>query len=181
MKRWLLLSFLGMNIVVHANVNQKLYDFYQKGQYAQGCDFGYKLFAQNKQNETFVSLLGFSCLKADQIDRLGPVVSALHATPDARANSAYFSLLMMQKKLLMQALYDNKPLTNLKFPTSSHLLSKVFDLYLQNPKPADIVKEYTDPTNPRQSYKLYTSEIGGRNSISIDEYYDKILTYHHTY
>ena len=166
---------------LHADVSQKLFDLYQKGLYANGCDYGYKFFAQNTQNESFVSLLGFSCLKADQIDRLAPVISALQETRDGRANSTYFALLLMQKKLLMQALYDNKPLTNLTFPASSHLLSKVFDFYLKNPKAADMIKEYPDPQNPRQSYRLYTTEINGKKSIAIDEYYDKILSLHHVY
>lgn len=166
---------------LYADVSQKLFDLYQKGLYAQGCDYGHKYFSDHKQNETFVSLVGFSCLKADQIDRLVPVISALHETPDARANSAYFTLLLMQKKLLMQSLYDNKPISNLKFPTSGHLLSKVFDLYLKNPKPADIMKDYQDPLNPRQSFRLYTTEANGKKSIAIDEYYDKILTLHHVY
>ncbi len=170
--------FLG---TLQADTGQKLFDLYQKGLYAQGCDYGHKFFPQNKQNEPFVSLVGFSCLKADQIDRLAPVILALHETPDARANGAYFSLLLMQKKLLMQALYDDKPIVNLKFPTSSHLLSKVFDLYLKNPKPSDIIKEYLDPITPRQSYRLYTIEKNGEKSIAIDEYYDKILTLHHVY
>lgn len=180
MKTVLLLLF-SLIYSLHADVSQKLFDHYQKGSYAQGCDYGYKFFSQNRQNEPFVSLLGFSCLKADQIDRLGPIVSALHETPDARANGAYFALLLMQKKLLMQALYDNKPIVNLRFPASSHLLSKVFDLYLKNPKAADIVKEYQDPLNPRQTYRLYTTEMNGQKSIAIDEYYDKILTLHHVY
>lgn len=166
---------------LHADASQKLYDLYQKGLYAQGCDYGYKVFPQNKQNEAFVSLLGFSCLKADQLDRLAPVIASLHDTPDARANGAYFSLLLMQKKLLMQALYDGKTIMNLRFPTSGHILSKVFDLYLKNPKEDDIVKEYIDPLNPRQAFRLYTTETGGRKSIAIDEYYDKILTMHHVY
>ena len=166
---------------VTANANPKLFELYQRGMYAEGCDFGYKIFAKNQHNEAFVSLLGFSCLKADQLERLAPVITALHDSPDARANSAYFSLLLMQKKLLMQALYDNKPIVNLKFPSSSHIISKIFDLYLKNPKPADIIKEYQDPLNPRQSYRLYTSEQYGRKGIAIDEYYDKILTSHHVY
>lgn len=172
---------LSILYTLHADASQKLYDFYQKGQYLQGCEYGYKYFSQHKENEAFVSLLGFSCLKADQIERLSPVISALHDTPDARANSAYFTLLLMQKKLLMQSLYDNKPVVNLRFPDSGHLLSKVFALYLKDPKPADIVKEYEDPRNPRQTYRLYTTETNGKKSISIDEYYDRILTFHHVY
>lgn len=164
-----------------ANVNQKLFDLYQKGMYSEACAFGYTYFSRNASNESFISLIGFSCLKADHIDRLSPVMSALSETPDARANSAYFALIVMQKKLLMQALYDNKPIRNMNFPTSGHLLSKIFDLYVKNPKNNDIIKEYQDPATPRQSFKLYTTQINGKKSIVVDEYYDKILTIHHVY
>lgn len=174
-------SFLLLITALHADVSQKLFSLYQNGMYAQGCDYGHKFFPQYKHNEPFVSLVGFSCLKADQIDRLAPLAASLHESPEGRANSAYFSLLLMQKKLLMQALYDNKPIRNLKLPTSSHLLSRVFELYLKNPKAGDLIKEYQDPLNPRQSYRLYTTETNGRKSLAIDEYYDRILTIHHVY
>ncbi len=180
MKKFLIFLFFVFTSL-HADSNQKLFDLYQKALYSQACNYGYALYSQNKQNEPFISLLGFSCLKADQIDRLSPVISALQLTEDARDNSAYFALLVMQKKLLMRALYDNKPIQNVKFPTSSHLLSKIFDMYTKNPKEGDIIKEYQDFANPRQSYKLYTAQINGKNTIAIDEYYDKILTLHHVY
>jgi len=179
MKWFSFLIFFSYNL--SADVNQKLFDLYQKGMYAEACTYGYTYFARNEHNEPFISLIGFSCLKSDQIDRLSPVMAALSQTPDARANSAYFALIVMQKKLLMQALYDNKPIHNLNFPTSGHLLSKVFDLYIKTPKHNDIIKEYQDPINPRQNFKLYTTQVNGKKSVAIDEYYDKILTLHHVY
>jgi hypothetical protein len=166
---------------LYADVNQKLFELYQKGMYNDACNYGYSLFSQQEHNEPFVSLVGFACLRADQIDRLSPVMSILSQTPDARANGTYFALIVMQKKLLMRALYDNQPVQNLKFPTSNHLISKVFDLYVKNPKKSDIIKEYQDPINPRQDYRLYTTQVNGVKSIAIDEYYDKILTIHHVY
>jgi hypothetical protein len=87
----------------------------------------------------------------------------------------------MQKKLLLQALYDNYPLKSLKFPTSSHLISKLFTLYCNHPQPGNSIKEYNDFTNNRISYKLYPTQLNGRKTIAIDEYYDKILTLHHVY
>lgn len=178
MKFVILLSIL----YVHLTANSaKLFELYQKGSYHEACTYGYRFFAPNQSNESYVSLVGFSCLKADQIDKLSPVMSALSQSAEARANSAYFSLLVMQKKLLMQALYDNKPITNLQFPKSAHILSKVFDLYIKNPQNSATIKEYKDPLNARQSYTLYTTETNGQKSIAIDEYYDKILTFHHVF
>ena len=179
--KWLFALLLFFLNCLYADVNQKLFDLYQKGMYVEACNYGYSLFAKQEHNEPFISLVGFSCLKSDQIDRLSPVMSVLAQTSEARANSSYFALIVMQKKLLMRALYDNQPLQNLKFPSSNHLISKVFDLYIQNPKKSDIIKEYQDPINPRQSYRLYTTQVNGLKSVAIDEYYDKILTIHHVY
>jgi hypothetical protein len=162
-------------------MTEKLFEFYQQGMYNRGCEAGEKYFQAHRTDETYVSLYAFSCLKDDQIDSLALPITLLNKTVEARSNAAYFTLLMMQKKLLIQSLYDNKPLYNLKFPTSSHLLSKIFDLYLKNPKAGEWTKEYQDPANSRQSYKLYTTLKNGRKTIAIDEYYDKILTLHHVY
>lgn len=180
MKSLILLNLLFF-FSLHAGTTEKLFDLYQQGYYIKGCETGLKSFSANRANEEFVSLYAFSCLKSDQIDSLALPMSVLNKTPESRANAAYFSLLIMQKKLLVQALYDNKPILHLKFPTSSHLLSKIFDLYTKNPEMGEFIKEYQDPSNPRQTYKLYTTLSNGCKTIAIDEYYDKILTLHHVY
>ncbi len=176
---WLLLLFTHL---LHADdAGRHLFELYQNGKYTQGCDYGWKVFSQNKTDESFVSLLGFSCLKADRIDRLSPMISSLRETPQGRANGAYFSLIVTQKMLLMQALYDGKRLSNLSFPDSSHLVSKLFSLYLKDPKSGEAPKKYQDPLNPRQSYTLYPTDHNGIKSVAIDEYYDRILIQHHVY
>lgn len=180
MKRILLLV-LSLTLTLFADTRQHLFNLYQQGNYLQACNLGQKGFSYNQHDEAYVSLYAFSCLKADLIDRLAAPVMTLSQTPEARANAAYFSVILMQKKLLMQALYDQKPIKNLKFPTSSFLISKVFDLYVQNPQPTNMIKEYDDPSDRRRTYKLYPIEANGRKNIAIDEYYDKILTFHHVY
>lgn len=181
MIKMLITIIVLLNGILFADPSSFLYGLYQNGRYAEGCDYGIKHFPENRQKENFVSLTGFSCLQADQIEKLGPIASALTNTPEARSNGSYFTLLLMQKKLLMQAVYDEKPLLNLKFPTSSHVISKLFSLYLKDPQKGQSIKEYQDPTNPRQSFRLYPSELNGQKGIAIDEYYDKILTTHHYY
>jgi len=166
---------------LYADMTEKLFEFYQQGMYNRGCEAGEKYFQAHQKDETYVSLYAFSCLKDDRIDSLALPITLLNTSVEARSNAAYFTLLIMQKKLLIQSLYDNKPLYNLKFPTSSHLLSRIFDLYLKNPEVGELIKEYQDPANPRQTYKLYTTLKNGRKTIAIDEYYDKILTLHHVY
>lgn len=180
MKLFFLLIF-GLNIVIHADVPSQMFQLYQKGDYSASCNLGLLHFKQFQSNEAHLSLYAFACLKADQIDRLNTPLMLLNQTPEARANASYFAMLVLQKKLLFQALYDNTPLKSLKLPTSSHLISKIFTLYQINPQSEKSVKEYLDSSNPRISYKLYTFELNGRKTISIDEYYDKILTVHHAY
>jgi len=167
--------------ILSASMSERMFDLYQKELYFQGCSLGFKEFQNNRHDEPFVSLYAFSCLKNDQIDSLALPLSVLNQSAEARTNAAYFSLLILQKKLLLQALYDNKPIVNLTLPSSSHLLSKIFDLYLKNPQNGVFIKEYKDPITPRLIYKLYTTQSNHHKTIAIDEYYDKILTHHHVY
>ncbi|MFH0710831.1 MAG: hypothetical protein V2A75_11545 [Pseudomonadota bacterium] len=180
MKLFLLMLFMLLNIL-NADTAAKMYQLYEKGEYIASCNLGLQHFKEFESNENYVSLYAFSCLKADQIDRLNTPLMRLSQSIEARANASYFSMLVMQKKLLVQALYDNLSLKSLKFPTSSHLLSKIFTLYCNNPQTENTIKVYSDLANNRITYKLYPILSNGRKTIAIDEYYDKILTLHHVY
>ncbi len=180
MNKLLLLCCFHITLV-QADITQQLYKLYQSGAYEQGCATGRNYFQKMQYNENFVSLYAFSCLKSDQIDRLNGPIMALNQTQESRSNASYFAMLTMQKKLLMQAVYDNKPFATLHFPTSSHLLSKIFHFYCKDPKLGTSVKTYHDPSDSRQTYKLYPAESNGRKTLAIDEFYDNILTMHHVY
>lgn len=175
----LLLSLLTSATL--ADVPNEMIRLYQNGSYLESCALGLKNFKLIQANEAYTSLYAFACLNADKIDRLNTPLKTLNQSAEARTNASYFALLVLQKKLLIQALYDNYPLKTLKLPTSSHLLSKVFDLYSKNKQDSNSLKEYQDPMYPRQSYKLYTIQSSGMKTFAIDEYYDKILTKHHIY
>jgi hypothetical protein len=175
-----LLLFLFTS-ALFSDVPNQMIRLYQNGAYLESCTLGIQNFKLIQTNEAYTSLYAFSCLNADKIDRLNTPLKTLNQTSEARANASYFALLVLQKKLLIQALYDNYPLKALKLPTSSHLLSKVFNLYSKNNQNATSLKEYQDPINPRQSYKLYTVQSDTAKTFAIDEYYDKILTKHHVY
>jgi hypothetical protein len=176
-----ILLFLGLLVSIHANTPSKMLQLYQKGEYNLACDFGANNLPLIENNEAHLSLYAFACLKADRIDRLNTPIILLNQTPEARANASYFSMLVMQKKLLLQSLYDNTSLKSLNFPISSHTLSRVFGFYVKSPQIGKNIKEYIDPSNHRTSYKLYATEFNGKKTIAIDEYYDKILTIHHIY
>lgn len=162
-------------------IPQRVFNLYQNGNYHEACQIGFSKIPQYRANESFITLVGFSCLKDDKIDQLGAFLPHLNQTADARTNNAFFSMILMQKTLLMQSIYDQKPIKNLRFPSSSHPLSKIFVMYMQDPQNHTNLKEYRDPATPRQHYKLYPIEVQGRKSIALDEYYDNILTVHHVY
>ena len=179
--RKIILAVVCATLAWGVDVNQKLFALYQQGEYAQACQYGHTYFAKGQHAEPFVAMLGFACLKADEIDRLTPLIPFLSQNTQSRSNSSYFALLVMQKRLLLQALYDQKSLKGLAFPRSSHLLSRIFERYLRDPQAGAMVKSYADTTNPRQSYQLYIMRMNNQPVLVIDEFYDKILTVHHVY
>ena len=180
MKKSFLLTAFSC-IILYADVSSQMFMLYQKGAYYDACSIGMKNWNKIQTSEQQVSLYAFSCLSADQIDRLNFPISVLNETAEARANASYFSLLLLEKKLLIQALYDNLNIKLLKLPNSSNLLSKIFDYYSKNPQLSNSIKEYSDNTNSRKTYKLYTVQIDTHKTFAIDEYYDNILTKHHIY
>jgi len=52
---------------------------------------------------------------------------SLVLTEASRENASYFSSLIIQKRLLYQFMIDNLDISNLKLPSSRHILSRVFE------------------------------------------------------
>lgn len=175
-----LLLFLIINL--HAGVKQRMFKLYQNEEYDRACTLGYNYFKKNKKDEQFLSLYGFSCLKSDYIDRLAQPVARLKFSEDARANAAYFSVILMQKKLLYHSLLDGYDLSSFILPSTDYVLSKVFDLYIKLGK-HDKKKFYIfkDPQNKKLMYKLYITKDYKINKMIIEEFYDTIKIKRHIY
>ena len=109
----LLMMFVLLTSLVQADLKQELYHLYQSEQYGIACSKGMKHFQKNRKDTEFVSIYAFSCLKADYIDRLAVPISILKHSEESRANAAYFSVILMQKKLLYHAIIDGYDLTPL--------------------------------------------------------------------
>ena len=165
-----------------ADIKTSLYHLYQDKQYEEACKEGLKVFQQYRKDEEFVSLYAFSCLQADYIDRLAIPISLLKKTEEARSNAAYFSVILMQKKLLYHALVDGYKLSELKLPTTDHVLSTVFELYaaLRHERKQNHYVLF-DKKNEKVSYKLYIKNGNHSKKMVIEEYYDTIMTHRHTY
>ncbi len=178
----LLMMFSLLISLLHADLKQDLYHLYQTEQYGVACSKGMKNFQKNRKDTEFVSIYAFSCLKADYIDRLAVPISILKHSQESRANAAYFSVILMQKKLLYHAVVDGYDLTQFKLPTTDYVLSKVFDLYSRDDHSKKReVYSYVDPASPQTTYKLYVTQNGNVKKMVIDEYYDTILRHRHIY
>ncbi|WP_345986183.1 hypothetical protein WCX49_03445 [Sulfurimonas sp. HSL-1656] len=171
-----------MPLLLAASDSSGLYRLYQNGQYIQACNAGVKELQRHQDDERFVSLYAFACLEADRIDRLALPIVMLKNSPEARKNATYFTAILLQKNLLLNALEERAPITGLNLPTSDHLLSRVFDLYSANKfvRNGDTYV-FSDPKNARRSYQLFLQRTGRSLNLGITEYYDTILTKQHIY
>jgi len=176
----LLLFLLVANL--SADIKHDMFTLYQNKKYEKVCNIGINNFKQNKKDEEFVSLYAFACLKSDYIDRLAVPTVVLKFSKESRANAAYFSVILMQKKLLYHALVDNYDLSKFSLPTTDYVLSKVFDLYakLGKHEPRAFYL-FEDPNDAKLTYKLYLSRDFKLNKIVIEEFYDTISIKRHIY
>lgn len=120
------MSLLGAMLLQARDITPFIEDFKAK-KYNRICDKGGKLFYGGYRDENFVSLVGVSCAKVDRINILGMLQRSLVETPSSRENASYFSTLILQKRLIYQFMIDDLDLQHLRLPTSTHLLSRVFE------------------------------------------------------
>ena len=176
----ILAIFITLNL--YADVKQDMFNLYQNKKYENVCAIGFDNFNNYKHDEEFLSLYAFSCLYSDYIDRLSIPIALLKFAPESRANSAYFSVILMQKKLLYHALVDNYNLASLELPTTEYVLSKVFDLYANLGEHAPrAFYLFEDKNDKKLSYKLYLTKDDKLSKIVIEEFYDTINIKRHVY
>lgn len=169
-------------INLHADIKQEMLDLYQKREFKEACDIGYKSFGLYSKDEEYVSLYAFSCLNVDYVDRLLVPITILKFSKEARSNAAYFSVIVMQKKLLYHALIDDYDISALNLPTTDYILSKVFDLYSKHSKEGK--KDFyifEDEKDNRLKYKLYLIKDDKIEKMVIEEFYDSMSTKKHIY
>jgi hypothetical protein len=174
------LLFSLLFLLSHASSKQHVVNLYKEGKYKESCLAGLSIIDQYSRDENFMTLYAFACLNSDYIDRLNLPISKLKFSKEARSNAAYFSVILMQKKLLLHALVDGYQLGDLKLPSTDFVLSKVFELYSKAPQ-GEKLYQFQDQEKPHISYKLYLEKQRGVHKIVIEEYYDKILTKRHFY
>jgi len=176
----LLIVFIALSL--YADIKQDMFNLYQNKKYEKVCNLGFRNFSRYRQNEEYVSLYAFACLKSDYIDRLSVPIATLKFSKEARANSAYFSVILMQKKLLYHALVDDYDLSTLKLPTTDYTLSKVFDLYAKLGKHEPRAFYLFENENDKKvTYKLYLVKNNRLSKVVIEEYYNSVMLKRHAY
>jgi len=177
-----ILLFFMLVINLYSDIKQDMLGLYQNNKFDAVCKTGFRNFKNNKKDEEFVSLYAFACLKSDYIDRLAVPTAMLKHSEEARSNSAYFSIILMQKKLLYHALVDNYDLSPFTLPSTNYVLSKVFDLYAKIGKhtPRKFYL-FDDFENPKLTYKLYLEKGTTLNKIVVEEFFEGKRIQRHVY
>jgi hypothetical protein len=167
---------------LYADAKDKMFNLYENKNYKSACNVGFANLKSYNEDEHFLSLYAFSCLKADFIDRLSTPAVKLKFSPEARLNGAYFSIILMQKKLLYHSLVDGYDLSAFNMPSTDYVLSKVFDAYSKLGKhKAKEFYIFQDKDDKKLSYKLYLQKAPRIDKMVIEEIYDTITTKRHIY
>ena len=177
-----ILLMLLLSINIYASTKQKMFTLYQNKKYKDVCNIGFNNFSKNNKDEEYISLYAFACLKSDYIDRLSTPIAMLKFSEEARSNAAYFSIILMQKKLLYHALVDGSDLSQLNLPTTDNVLSKVFDFYSKIGKHNQrLFYLFEDQNDPKLTYKLYLSKGNKIDKMVIEKFYDSVTIERHIY
>lgn len=175
------LLFITIITLLFASDKKMLYDAYQSRNFEAACSIGIKNYAANIDDREFIALTAFGCLESDNISAIATLLPYMNRNKEDRANAAYFSVILMQKSLLLHALVDGYSLHALKMPSSDYILSKIFD-WFQAGK-GDKLGQYfffKEPSNSKHTYKLYLLKNRSYQLV-VEEYYDTIMTKRHKF
>ena len=169
-------------LLLLADLKTDTYKLYQAQKYDKVCQMSEETLHQNRTDEELISIYAFSCLNVDRLDQLALPIVSLKSSAESRANAAYFSVILMQKKLLMHALSDQYDLKAIRLPTTEYVLSTVFDLYTHDTGSKQKRRyNYVDPKDPTKAYRLYVTKSGPSPKMVIEEYQNKQMTQRHIY
>jgi len=144
--------------------------------YKEVCLYGVNHFQKIKKDENLISLIGISCVKSDYFIYLPIIINNLKHTKEARDNSVYFSILFIEKKLLISYVIDGMDISYYKLPFVDHVVSIVFDNIVN--------KNFTREDNiivindKNLIYKVYKNN---ENKVYIDVFKNNKLIQRHWY
>lgn len=183
MKKTVYMMLMVTGFLFSSNLST-LYKLYEQQKYDKACDYAVKYFykKRNKNSEEYLTLYGLSCLETDKIYRIATPMLRLKSSRDARANAAYFSTILLQKKLLFQALVDEISLEGLSLPTTNFLLSKVFVLFVNKKYTLkENIYTFQDEEKKEMQYQLYIDKNKREKVMVIDSYRDDKFIHRYRY
>jgi len=122
-----LLFFIVLITNLFGITQNDVYNLYKKGDYKNTCLKGMWILNQFKHDDNYQSIVALSCVKVDMLNTAIRITKTMNHTPIGRHNASYISSLFLNKKLLLQLVYDNIDISNLSLPKSEHPLSIVFE------------------------------------------------------
>jgi len=168
-----------ISVVLFIVVSLFGFDFqkeYQQQNFTRICKYGYHHLKEIKNNEDILSLVGFSCVKRDYFIYLPYIINYLKKTKKARENSIYFSLLFIEKKLLISYVLDGMDISYYRFPLIKHPLSVVMTHLINKDFKKD--NDTIIIVDNNKTYKIYKNN---QNKVFIDIYENNQLKETHWY
>ena len=180
MKKLIFLLIVATSFLYASNYRyNKAIKYYKEKNYAATCKMGLGIY--DKYGDSFATMIGLACSKADSINILGDIIKKLYKTKDDRMNASYFATLILEKKLLYQFMNDGINLQNLSLPKTPHILSRVFEKISSGQyKITDKVNKKIEITDGEYKYILWLSNDVKRK-MYIDEYKQDMLLKRHWY
>ena len=175
MKKLFAIVFIIFAVSLFARSNKSLknvsvVDLFKLKEYKYICDHRWHYINRYElKREDILSLVAYSCLKVHYLTPALDLAKVLRVTKEGRINATYINTLYLMKLLLIQYLYNENALLDVKLPEiSNDMLAHVFYL-VQKQKP-DVKDLKTEVSDEEKTYKIkYKPSI---NDIIIDIYKD---------
>lgn len=105
-------------------------DWVDAGQYNRICSDSVRDLFVREQNFSIANIYAKACLKVDKINDLIIPIVMLYNDKESRENSAIYSTILFQKKMLYFSLVDGYDISYIKTPKIDYILSFIFDKYV---------------------------------------------------
>jgi len=128
----ILFLMLFFSTLLFGITKNEIYKLYNKKHFKATCEKGTWILRQNSKDDTYLSVVGLSCVNADMINTAIRISKYMGRTKIGRNNASFISSIFLIKKLLIQFIYDEIDLSNLSLPKAEYYLSDIFEKISQN-------------------------------------------------
>jgi len=173
MLKRLFLLFLATFLMARDELGE-LKSLYKQNEFQKACMLAGSMYAKYKNQDEYINLYAFSCLKSDNINRLVLPIIKLYKNKSALDNSLYFATIFYQKKLLYYALATGEDISYINLPKTKYVLSIVFDKFVKKEYEKKGRVYYFKGANDK-NYRLYLKEEEGVRKLFLDPYANKTL------